>query len=327
MRAAVCTDYGGPDVIEVRDVPTPDIGDADLLIRVVTSTVNRTTTEIRKCTPPWAVRPMYGFRRPRRPVLGTDVAGVVEAVGPDVRGFAVGDRVFGFNDRRMGAHAELMALGAAEAVAAIPDGVSFDDAVAGVEGAVYALTYIERADLEAGQRALVYGGGGAIGSTAVQLLAARDIEVVAVAEQHQIELMQRLGAAHVIDWRAGSFVDAARELPPFDLVFDAVGHTSFDECRPLVSAAGSFMATELGHRLDNLRKSVTTRFGDGPRVHFPLPVGVRRHVKTLATELEAGRFQPVVDSTYALDDVVDAHRRVDTAAKTGTVLLSVADAA
>ncbi|MGI9612206.1 MAG: NAD(P)-dependent alcohol dehydrogenase [Acidimicrobiales bacterium] len=320
MRAAVCTTYGGPEVVDVVELATPEPADDELLVRVTSATVNRTSACIRAAKPP-LVRLMYGLRKPRRPVLGTDFAGVIEHVGPEVRGLTVGDRVMGFDDNRMGAHGEYLTIPASAAIATIPDEVSDDDAAASVEGGHYALTNIEHAALDPGQRALVYGGGGAIGSTAIQLLVSRGVEVVAVAEDHQLDLMGRLGATRAIDYRAEDFTTIGQT---FDLVFDAVGHTTFAACRPLLDETGQFMATELGPRLQNLRLSLTTRFGDGPRVHFPLPSDARRHVETVRDELTAQTLRPALDRTFDLDDIVDAHRYVDTATKTGNVILRVA---
>ena len=320
MRAALCTTYGGPDVIELGDIPAPEPGDAELLVRVTSSTVNRTCASIRAAIPEPLARLAYGLRRPRQPVLGTDFAGVVDRVGPDVRDFEVGDRVFGFDDRRMGAHGEFLAIPAAAAVATIPAGVADDAAAASVEGTHYSLAYIERAALDPGRRALVYGGGGAIGSTAIQLLVSRGIEVTAVAESHQLDLMRRLGATAVVDYCADDFTAIGET---FDLVLDAVGKTTFAACRVLLGPDGMFMATELGPRLQNLRLAMTTRVRGAHRVHFPLPLHPRRHVKVAAAELGAGTLRPVIDRRFDLDDIVDAYRYVDTATKTGNVVLRV----
>ena len=323
MRAAVCTAYGGPEVVQLTDIPMPEPSDDQLLVRVTSSTVNRTCSEIRSATPQLAIRLAYGIRRPRRPVLGTDFAGSVERIGPGVRGFTVGDRVFGFDDRLMGAHGEYLTISAAAAVAKIPDDVSDDSAAAAVEGAHYSLASIDLAALERGNRALVYGGGGAIGSTAIQLLVSRGVDVTAVAEAHQLDLMRNLGASAAIDFRAEDFTAIGET---FDFVFDAVGKTTFAACRKLVTPGGVFISTELGPRLQNLRLSLTTRFRGDVRVRFPFPLHARQHVKTAREELGAGTLRPVIDRCVDLDDIVEAYRYVETATKTGSVVLRVADA-
>lgn len=321
MRAAVCTGYGSPDVVQLADIPVPQPADDQLLVRVTSSTVNRTCCGIRSATPQLPIRLMYGVRRPRHGVLGTDFAGVVEQVGADVRGFAAGDRIFGFDDRRMGAHGEYLTVSAAAAVATIPDGVSDDAAAAAVEGAHYSMSYLDRAALERGQRALVYGGGGAIGSTAIQLLVSRGVDVSAVAEGDQQDLMRDLGASTSIDFRMEDFTATGEE---FDFVFDAVGKTTFAACRNLVRPGGVFMSTEVGERLQNLRLSLTTRFRGDVRVHFPLPTHARRHVKATRDELAAGTLRPVVDRAVDLADIVEAYHYVEAGTKTGTVIVRVA---
>ncbi|MEO1055597.1 MAG: NAD(P)-dependent alcohol dehydrogenase [Actinomycetota bacterium] len=323
MRAAVCRRYGGPEVVELADVPMPSPGDNEVLVRVTASTVNRTSASIRAAIPPFGARLAYGLTKPRRAILGTDFAGTVERVGSDVRGMDIGDRVFGFDDRLMGAHAEFAVFPASAAIHKTPDGVSDEDAAACVEGAHYASTYVERAALEPGQRALVYGGGGAIGTAAIQLLRAADVEVVAVAEGHQLELMTRLGAAEVVDVRVEDFTTLGES---FDLVLDAVGKTRFGVCRPLLRPGGMFMATELGPRLENIRLAVTTRVRGDRRVHFPLPRHSRRHVAMTGDALANGTLQSVIDRRTTLDQIVEAYRYVDAAAKTGSVVLRVADA-
>ena len=259
------------------DVAVPVIAADELLVRVEWSTVNRTSCAIRAATPQPAIRAFYGLRRPRRPILGTDFAGVVERVGREVRGLSAGDRIFGFDDSRMGGHGEYLAISAKAAVAKIPDGIGSDIAAASVEGAHYALTYVERAALGPRQSALVYGGGGAIGSAAIQLLASRGVDVVAVAEDHQLELMAELGARRVVDRQAEDFTAIDER---FDLVFDSVGKTTFAACRSLLHPGGMFMATELGPKLQNLWLPFTTRWLDR-RVLFPLPFKPREHVKTV----------------------------------------------
>ena len=163
-------------------------------------------------------------------------------------------------------------------------------------------------------------GGGAIGSTAIQLLVAQGVDVVAVAEGRQLDLMAELGATRGVDYLTGDFTAIDGQ---FDLVFDAVGKTRFRACRHLVRPGGSFMATELGPAMENIRLTATTWRRDR-RVHFPLPLNARAHVKTTAEELAAGRLRPVIDREVGLDELVDAYRYVESEAKTGTVVLQIA---
>lgn len=318
MLAACCDGYGGPEVMTVREIARPQIDDDELLVRVMAGTVNRTDCGIRSASPV-LIRLMYGARRPRRRVLGTDFAGVVEAVGSAVSGFAVGDRIMGFDDSRLGGHGQYLAISAKRGITKIPDGVSFADAVASVEGSHYALGYINRSGIEAGRRALVHGATGAIGTAAVQLLAARGVRVTAVGDTARLDLMAGLGADRVIDYTAEDFTAHGQE---YEFVFDSVGKTTFAECKPLVADGGWFMGTEFGPRFQNVWLPWTTRFSP-KRVAFPLPRYTRGHVKLVAELLERGEFRPVIDRHYPLTDIVDAFRYVESGTKTGNVVIDL----
>ena len=319
MRAAVCDRYGGPDAVEVREVAVPEPEDDELLIRVMAGTVNRTDCGIRGASP-ILVRAMYGARGPRRPNLGTDFAGIVEAAGPEVRGLQPGDRVMGFDDTRMGGHGELLTIPAKRGIAKIPEGISFPDAAASVEGAHYSLGYIDRAGVEAGHRVLVYGATGAIGTAAVQLLVDRDAEVTAVGDTARLELMAKLGAERVIDYTAE---DLTRHGEEYHLVFDSVGKTSYTACRPLIAEDGWFMGTEFGPHFQNVYMPLITKITRKRRAAFPLPKDIRGHVTLVAELLGEGRFRPVIDRHYALDDIVEAYRYVESGEKTGNVVVDV----
>ncbi len=318
MLAACCDRYGGPEVVEVRQAPIPVAGDDELLVRVVSATVNRTDCGIRNAAP-ILIRAMYGPRRPRRPILGTDFAGIVELAGSEVEGFQPGDRIMGFDDTRLGGHGEFLTISARRGIAKIPDGVSFADAAASVEGSHYAIGYIDRSGVQAGQRALVYGATGAIGTAAVQLLVARGVRVTAVGDTDRLELMARLGADQVIGYTAGDFTAHGDQ---YDFVFDSVGKTTFGVCKPLVADGGWFMGTEFGPRFQNVWLPFTTRFS-AKRVAFPLPRTTRAHVNHVAELLDQGSFSPVIDRHVGLADIEDAYRYVESGRKTGNVVIDV----
>lgn len=319
VRAAVCEGYGPPDVVSVQEVDRPAPREHELSVRVVASTVNRTDIGVRSADPAF-VRLVYGLRRPRRPILGSDFAGHVQAVGREVRDIVPGDRVFGFDDSRFGGHGEYLTIPVSAAVAKIPDGVTESVAAASVEGAHYALSNIDRAELGLGDAALVYGASGAIGTAAVQLMLARGVHVTAVVATRHLQMVSDLGVDDAVDYTAEDFTAIDRT---FDLVFDAVGKTAFRACEPLIREGGLFMSTELGPRFENLWRPVTTRFRGSRRVVFAFPRHTRQHVQTVRDALANGRFEPVIDRTYSLDEIVDAHRYVDTGEKTGNVVIAV----
>src|SRR5215207_3554728 len=242
MRAAVRDRYGPPEVVRVVEVEKPAVRDRDVLVRVRATTVNRTDCGLRAAKP-WIYRLFLGLRRPRRTVLGTEFAGEIEAVGGGVATFGVGggvatfgvgggvatfgvgDRVFGFSGTTFGAHAEYLVMPEeGSMMAAIPEGLTFDEAAPGSEGSHYALSSIRAAKVRRGQDVLVYGATGAIGSAAVQLLKQLGATVTAVCATDQLDLVKGLGADRVIDYTAEDFT---RDGHSYDVVMDAVGKSSF----------------------------------------------------------------------------------------------------
>lgn len=321
MRAVVCHRYGGPEVARIEDVPRPSPGDGDVLVRVVAASVNRTDCGVRMAKP-WFARLFYGLRGPRQPILGSEFAGVVEQVGPDVGRFTVGDRVFGFGDEGMGGHAEYLVRPQDGMIAVIPEALSFEQAAAATEGAHYAGTTLRSTGVGEGSDVLVYGASGGIGSAAVQLASHLGARVVAVCGTDAVDRVAALGADRVVDYQRDDFTAIGER---FDLVFDAVGKTSFRACRPLLRADADFAVTDFGPGYQNPFLVVPTRFLPGPRVRFPIP---RNTPESMALILDAlgDRYRPVIDRTYDLDEIVEAYRYVETERKIGNVVLRVAPA-
>ena len=227
MKAAVSVRYGPPEVVcVVDDEPAPEVADDDVLVRVHATTVNRTDCGYRGASP-FFIRGISGLRRPRARVWGTEYAGVVERVGREVSRFAPGDRVFGYAEGRFGAHAELVAASVSSMVAPVPDGVDLPTAAAATEGGHYALSGIRRAGIETGQRVLVHGATGAIGSAAVQLLADLGVQVIATAPTAQVDLVRGLGADEVVDHQKEDFTRTGLVV---DAVLDLVGKSTFGAC-------------------------------------------------------------------------------------------------
>lgn len=318
MRAAVADSYGPPPVVEVRDVDIPAIEEGEVLVKVGAGTVNRTDCAYRAARP-FVVRTFTGLRRPKRTVLGTEFAGVVTAIGSAVTTFGVGDRVFGYQERG-GAHAEYVAVPAEGMIAEIPANVSMPVAAAGTEGAHYAWSFLRRAGITEGDRVLVYGASGAIGSAAVQLLKSEGVTVTAVCDTPHVDLLHDLGADRVIDYTTDDFT---RDVRTYDAVFDAVGKSTFGRCKRILKPGGLYLSADLGPFAQNLYLPLITRFSRGPRVRFPFPVGDQKLVRHLAGLMESGRFRPVLDRTYDLEQIVDAHRYVETGQKTGNVIVDI----
>lgn len=320
MKAAVNTRYGPPDVVQIAEVAQPAIGDTDVLVRVHVATVNRTDCGFRSAKP-FIVRAFSGLIRPKVTVLGTEFAGVVAAVGPGVVSFTVGDRVFGYNEDRWGAHAQYLTIPQDGPIASIPATVSFDQAAASTEASHYALASIRKTKVREGQDVLVNGATGAIGSAAVQLLKVVGATVTAVCDTPHVQLVQDLGADRVID---RSTQDFTKDEQTYDVVFDAVGKSSFGRCRPLLKPRGIYASTDLGPWAQNPILTLATAPFGGRKAMLPIsPRYDQELVEYFRGLIESGQFRPVIDRRYGLDEIVDAYRYVETGQKIGNVLITV----
>ncbi|MEU4402972.1 NAD(P)-dependent alcohol dehydrogenase [Streptosporangium sp. NPDC023963] len=320
MKAAVRTRYGPPEVVRFAEAEKPVVKDGELLIKVHATTVNRTDCALRAAKP-FIWRFFTGLVRPKLRILGNEFAGEVEAVGAGVTSFEIGDRVFGYNDRSFGAHAQYMSIPQDGALAIMPEGLTYAEAAPSTEGSHYALTIIRTAGIRSGQDVLVYGASGAIGSAAVQLLKGLGAGVTAVCDTRNLELVRGLGADRVVDYTAEDFTKDKRK---YDAVIDAVGKSSFGRCRRLLKPRGIYLASDLGTLSQNLILALVTPLFGGRKVMFPIPKQdepeMARYFKGL---IESGDFKPVIDRRYPLDEIVEAHRYVETGQKTGNVVIIV----
>ena len=316
MKAVVCDRYGPPEVLRLSDVERPAPGPDQVLIRIRATTVNRSDTETRRGSPPVA-RLLTGLRRPRHRILGSELAGVVEAAGPAVTEFSAGDEVFGVKAWTFGAHAEFVCMRESAALAHKPAGVGFEEAAAVCDGAILALMGLRPAEVRKGRSILVYGASGSIGTAAVQLSRYFDANVTAVCGTKNLELVRSLGADQVIDYTREDFTASGQA---YDVIFDAVGKQSFRRCRDSLNPGGIYLATD---HLSNLLLAQWTRFGT-KKVLFPIPPRYTKpDVLFLKGLMEAGQYRAVIDRRYPLADVVQANRYVDTEQKTGNVVLTV----
>jgi NADPH:quinone reductase-like Zn-dependent oxidoreductase len=319
MKAAVHTRYGPPNVVQISEVDKPAAKDNEVLVKVHATTVNRTDSGLRAAKP-FINRFFTGLRRPRVTILGNEFAGAVEVVGSSVTVFAVGDRVFGYNGTRFGAHAEYLAMPEDGSLATIPANLTYEEAAPSTEGSHYALAMIRKAKLRRGQDVLVYGATGAIGSAAVQLLKHLGAEVTAVCDTKHVELVKGLGADRVIDYTAEDFT---KDTQTYDVVLDAVGKSSFGRCKRLLKPRGIYLSSDLGPLSQNPILALITPLLRGKKVLFPIPRDnqeMTRHFKEL---METGAFKPVIDRRYRLDQIVEAYRYVETGQKIGNVVISV----
>ena len=318
MRVAVCDHHGPPEVVHLEDVAQPQPKADEVLIRVRASTVNRTDTAFR-AGQPVVSRVVSGLTKPRWRVLGTEFSGEVAVTGASVSEFRAGDAVFGINPWRFGTHAEYVCVPAAGAVAVKPDALPFEDAAAVCDGGLLALMNLRDAQLAAGQRVAIYGASGSIGTAAVQLARNLHATVTAVTSSANVALVRGLEPDEVIDYEQSDFT---QNRDTYDVIFDAVGKLSFAKCRPALKQGGRYVPTD---GLTNMLVAVShIRVRDRTAV-MALPPRYRKvDVLFLKQLIDAGRYRPVIDRVYALDDIVEAHRYVDTGQKLGNVVISVA---
>jgi NADPH:quinone reductase-like Zn-dependent oxidoreductase len=318
MRAVVYDRYGPPDVQRLEDVEKPVPKDDEVLVKIHATTVTRTDCGLRSGTP-FVVRLFFGLRRPRERILGTELAGEVEAIGATVREFAVGDDVFGSTPAfRTGAHAEFICIGESGPIAHKPAGITFEEAASVTDGLVLALMCLEASHIRKGQSILVYGASGAIGTAGVQLAKYFETDVTAVCNTKNVELVRSLGADTVIDYTREDFTKNGKT---YDIIFDAVGKHSFSRCRGSLKAGGAYVATD-GFR--NLFLQLWTSWIGDKKVLFPIPPHyTKKNVLFLKDLIEAGKYRAIIDRRYPLEDVVEATRYVETEQKTGNVVLTI----
>jgi len=318
VKAVVIDNYGAPDVQRIEEVARPVPKEDEVLVKIHASTVTRSDTGIRAAKP-FLIRLFFGLRRPKQRILGTELAGEIESIGAAVTKFAVGDHVFGStNAFRTGAHAEYIALRETAPIAHMPAGMTFNEAAAVTDGAVLALMCLEAAHVHKGQKMLIYGASGAIGTAGVQLAKYFEADVTAVCNTKNVELVRSLGADRVIDYMQEDFT---KNGETYDVIFDAVGKHSFRRSKGSLKSGGAYVATD-GFR--NLFLALwTARIGD-KKALFPIPPHYTQEtVLFIKKVIEDGKFCAVIDRCYALEEVVEATKYVETQQKTGNVVLTI----
>jgi len=319
MRAVVYDKYGPPEALRLEDVERPVPKDDEVLIRIHATTVNRTDCGWRSAWP-FFVRFFLGLRRPKRRILGSELAGEVETVGAAVSEFAVGDQVFGTCG--FGAHAEFISIREGAPIAHKPNGMTFEEAAAVGDGAVIALCCLRNADLRKGRSILIYGASGSVGTAAVQLARYFDADVAAVCNTKNLELVRSLGADEVVDYTREDFTKRGKM---YDVIFDAVGKHSFRHCRRSLKPGGLYIDTDLGFLGNVPILALLTRWIGDKKVTLGVARYTKRDVLFLKELIEAGKYRAVIDRRYPLEQVVEATRYVETEQKTGNVVLTVND--
>ena len=325
MKAAVRTKYGSPDILNIKEIEKPIPADNEVLIRVYATTVNRTDVGI-LWGKPLLMRLLFtGLFKPKSLITGTDFAGKIESVGKKIKSFKVGDRVWGFGGGR-GTHAHYITISEDKSLTIIPDNITYEQAAASAEGAHYAYNSVRKVKLKSGQKVLLNGATGAIGSALLQLLKYFEATVTAVCDTKNIELVKSLGADKIIDYTKEDFT---KDDEKYNFVFDAVGKSSFAKCKPLLQPGGVYTSTD---GFENLFLSfITPITGNlpgrpaGKKVIFRLPTDTKGSILFIKNLLEKEKFKPVIDRKYPLEKIAEAYKYVDTGKKTGNVIINFED--
>jgi len=322
MRAAVYRRYGPPEVVAVEDVLTPRPGPNDLLIRVRATTVSSADWRLRSFSMPRGFgrigRLAFGIKGPRKPILGSELAGDVVAIGAAVTDFAVGDAVIAFTGTRFGAHAEYCRIAADGVVVHKPKHLGYQSAATLAFSGTTALDFFRRGALRSGQRVLINGASGAVGSAMLQVAVAAGAEVTAVCSGTNAALMRDLGATRVVDYTTTDF---ATEGMRYDLIADTVGNAPYPRARHALAPRGTLLAVlaTLPAMLRAPWVGLTTqhRIVAGPAAERV------DDLRTIVAMAAAGRFTPLIDCSYPLSEIVAAHARVESGRKRGSVVVMV----
>ena len=321
MKAAVYENYGPAEVVEIRDVARPEIGERQVLVQTFATSVTTADWRIRASAFPGAMwlpgRLMFGLLRPRNRVLGMEFAGRVVSVGEKVTRFRMGDAVFGFASS--GAHAEYLAMAEDGAIAAKPASLGYDEAAAVPFGALSALVFLrDFAKIRLGQKVLVLGASGGVGAYAVQLARHFGASVTGVTSTANVDLVRSLGADRVIDYTKEDF---SAEKGGYDLILDTAGITTFRRAKCALNAKGVFLPIEFGPR--EMMQALFTSCRRGKRVVVGISNDTGKDLAIVRDLLEKGDIRPVIDGTWPLERIADAYRRVESRHKTGSVVVTV----
>jgi len=319
MKAVVYTKYGSPDVLQLTEVEKPVPTDNEVLIKIIATSVNRTDCGFRQ--PEYLlVRLVSGIFQPKRKILGSEMAGEVEAIGKNVQTFKPGDAVFGLSTFNFGTHAEYVCIAEDKSITTKPANISFNEAAAVCDGGFLALSYIRKIDFTNSPNILIHGASGSIGSACVQFAHYFGAKITAVCQTKDFELLKSLGAGEVIDYTKENFTEKGQI---YDVVIDAVGKSSFFRCRKILKPHGIYFSTELGYLSQNIFLALLTPLLGGKKVLFPIPKDTKEDIVFIKELMEKGKYKAVIDRTYPFEQLVEATRYVETGQKVGNVVVVI----
>jgi NADPH:quinone reductase-like Zn-dependent oxidoreductase len=321
MKAIVCTKYGNPDVLEVQEIKKPTPKNNEVLVKIYASSITAADTMMRKGTPKYG-RLVLGLNKPKNPVIGTGFSGILEAIGKEVSSFKVGDQVFGEVIFSLGTNAEYTCVPEDGVIAIKPKNISFEEAAPICDGALTSINFLKNiGNIKTGQKVLINGASGSLGTAAVQLAKHFGAVVTGVCSSKNVALVKSLGADFVIDYLAEDFTLNGRK---YDVIYDTVGTLSFDECKESLTQSGAYISPVLSVGL--LGQMIWTSLFKGKKAKFSatgfLPV---LELKNLLSEIRellvTNKLKSIIDKSYNLEEIIDAHRYVDSGRKRGNVVL------
>jgi NADPH:quinone reductase-like Zn-dependent oxidoreductase len=322
MKAAIYTRYGPPEVLEIKDVEKPVPGDKDLLVRVHATTVSAADWRMRKANP-FLGRLMNGLWRPKKmTILGMEFAGTVESVGKGVRRFAAGDQVFGSTGFKFGTHAEYVCVSEDGPLAIKPKNMTFEEAAAVLFGGVSALYFLRKTKIQAGQKVLIYGASGSVGVFAVQLAKYFGAHVTGVCSTANLDLVKSIGADEVVDYTGEDF---SRAGPVYDIVFDTVGKSGWSRSLKALKRGGYYVRVGgsggLPSLLADILRGTWVSFMGTAKAIGGIAGVTAGDLPFLRGLIEAGKLRTIIDRTYSLTDIAEAHRYVEAGHKKGHVVI------
>jgi len=323
MKAVFVTNYGGPEVLVVKETNRPVPKENEILVKVNAASITTADSMMRSGTPRLA-RLFVGISRPKKPIIGTGFAGVVEETGNNVLDFETGDAVFGLTGMNFAANAEYVCVPVTGVVFPKPDYLSFEEAAVMYDGPTTSFNFLKNlADIKPGQKVLINGASGSLGVAAVQIAKHMGAEVTAVCSTANVSLVQSLGADHVIDYKKQDFTKGKVR---YDVIYDTVGKSSFSKAKKVLTAKGMYLSPVLGLRLmlqmmvNGLRGGKKAKFdatGMKPVQEF------RKMIDELKEIIKTGSYNMVIENRYTMEQIVDAHRYIDSGRKRGNIVLSV----
>jgi NADPH:quinone reductase-like Zn-dependent oxidoreductase len=322
MKAIVCTAYGTPDVLQLQEVAKPTPRDNEVLIKIEAATVTLGDCELRSLTLPlWTripLRLIMGYRKPKNFIPGMELSGVIESVGKKVTAFKKGDAVFASSGLGMGANAEYKCLSATGAIAIKPASVTFEEAATLIVGGLNALHFLRKANIQPGQKVLINGAGGSIGTYAVQLAKFQGAEVTAVDSTVKLDMLRSIGADQVIDYTKESFTQSGKK---YDVIFDVVYSSSFEQCIDALTPTGVYLMANPSPR--KMLKSIWVSRNSQRKVIFAFAGESVEDLNYLAELIATGKIKTTIDKRFTLAQTAEAHRYVDAGLKKGNLIINV----